>query len=220
MPDMQTNPDLENTGIITIVPMKPLSESKSRLAKSFSQEDREELSLGLLRRVTEAVKASSIGDLWVVGGDTRVRDAALNAGGQWIEEMGQDLNDTLGKAFERAFELGSAAMYLASDLPFIKASDVVSVQQASRQQDNISLAPARRDGGTNAILVPKGELFRPELGGKSFIKHLSQAAQLGVSVAICYSPGLGFDLDTPDDLEAYEHMEPGLMERLLPGRFP
>ena len=108
IPDMQTNPDLENTGIITIVPMKPLSESKSRLAKSFSQEDREELSLGLLRRVTEAVKASSIGDLWVVGGDARVRDAARNVGGQWIEEMGQDLNDTLGKAFERAFELASA----------------------------------------------------------------------------------------------------------------
>ncbi len=35
-------------------------------------------------------------------------------------------------------------------------------------------------------------------------------------MAICYSPGLGFDLDTVDDLETYEQMEPGLLERLVP----
>ena len=210
----------EANSIIAIIPMKPLSESKSRLSKKFPQEDREELALGMLRRVIGAVNSASISTFWVVGGDTRVRNAARDAGGLWLEEMGRNLNDTLGKAFERAFERGKAAMYLASDLPFIKASDVHSVLQASRQLNNISLAPARRDGGTNAILVPKGTPFRPELGGRSFVKHLSQAAKMGVSVAICYSPGLGFDLDTPDDLETYEHMEPGLLERLLPGRPP
>lgn len=216
--DGRESSDPETAGVITIIPMKPLSESKSRLSKEFSREDREELALGMLRRVIGAVKAASIGAFWVVGGDARVRNAAQNAGGLWLEEMGRNLNDTLGKAFEQAFVRGSAAMYLASDLPFIKSSDVHSVLQASRQQINISLAPARRDGGTNAILVPKGIPFRPELGGKSFVRHLSQAAKMGVSVAICYSPGLGFDLDTPDDLETYEHMEPGLLARLLPGR--
>ena len=111
--------------------------------------------------------------------------------------------------------MASAGLYVAGDLPFLKASDVHSILQASRRQNNISLAPARRDGGTNAILVPSGISFRPELGPHSFLKHLSQAAAIGVSVAICYSPGLGFDLDTADDLETYEHMEPGLLQRLL-----
>ena len=216
----QDSSDLEASGITVIIPMKPLSDSKSRLSKNFSRDDREDLALGMLRRVIGAVKAASIGPFWVVGGDDRVRNAARNAGGLWLEEMGRNLNDTLGKAFERAFERGNSAMYLASDLPFIKTSDVHSVLQSSRQQNNISLAPARRDGGTNAILVPQGLPFRPELGGKSFIRHMSQAANLGISVAICYSPGLGFDLDTPDDLESYEHMEPGLLERLLPRRSP
>lgn len=212
--------DPETAGIIAIIPMKPLSDSKSRLSKNFSKEEREDLALGMLRRVIGSVKAASIYNLWVVGGDARVRNVTRNAGGLWFEEMGRDLNDTLNMAFQRAFERGSSAMYLASDLPFIKASDVHSVLQASRQRSHISLAPARRDGGTNAILVPQGTPFRAELGGKSFIKHLAQAASMGVSVAICYSPGLGFDLDTPDDLETYEHMEPGLMERLLPRRPP
>ena len=210
--------DPEDAGIVVIIPMKPLADSKSRLSKNFTREEREDLALGMLRRVIGAVKAASIGVFWVVGGDTRVRNVTRSAGGIWHEEMGRNLNDTLDKAFERAFQRGSAAMYLASDLPFIKASDVHSVLQASRRQTSISLAPARRDGGTNAILVPQGIPFRPELGGKSFSRHISQAANMGISVAICYSPGLGFDLDTPDDLEAYEHMEPGLLERLLPQR--
>ena len=48
----------------------------------------------------------------------------------------------------------------------------------------------RRDGGTNAILVPQGVPFKPELGRRSFSKHLRQAAKLETSVAIAYSPGL------------------------------
>ena len=135
----------------------------------------------------------------------------------WMEELGRNLNDTVAMAFDRVFESGKAALYVAGDLPFLKASDIHSILQASRKQNNISLAPARRDGGTNAILVPSGVQFKPELGPRSFLKHLSQAATIGVSVAICYSPGLGFDLDTLDDLETYEHMEPGLLRRLLTG---
>jgi 2-phospho-L-lactate guanylyltransferase len=126
------------------------------------------------------------------------------------------LNDTLGKAFERASQQGKSALYVPGDLPFIKASDINSLVAASRRLHNITLVPARRDGGTNGILVPLGLVFRPELGRRSFTRHLSQAARLGVSVAICYSPGLSFDLDTLDDLEAYQHMEPGLLQRLSP----
>ena len=197
--------------------MKPLSGSKSRLSKDFSRQDREQLALGMLFRVINALKSASADSFWVVGGDDRVRKLAQDWGGTWFEEMGKNLNDTLGKAIDRAFEDGNSAMYLASDLPFIKASDVHSVVQASRQQSNISLAPARRDGGTNAILVPHGVAFRPELGPRSFINHLSQAARMGVSVAICYGPGLGFDLDTSADLETYEQMEPGFVQRLMSG---
>ena len=58
--------------------------------------------------------------------------------------------------------------------------------------------------------------FRPRLGDRSFTRHLAMAADLEVSVAICYSPGLGFDLDIPEDLETYQHMEPGLLDRLAP----
>lgn len=212
---MDQNPmvtDAEN--VIAIVPMKPLSKGKSRLSKSLSAEQRADLALGMLRRVVLAIKAASIENVWIVGGDERVRHMARNLGGVWMEELGHDLNDTLKKAFELAFEQGKSALYVAGDLPFLKPGDIHSMLQSSRRQGNVTLAPARRDGGTNAILVPYGVPLQPELGQKSFMKHLTQAARLETSVAINSSPGLGFDLDVVDDLETFQHMEPGLLERL------
>jgi hypothetical protein len=38
---------------------------------------------------------------------------------------------------------------------------------------------------------------------------------MGVSVAFYYSSGMGFDLDDGADLDEYEFMEPGLLDRLL-----
>ena len=207
-----TNPEYD---IIAIIPMKPLAEGKSRLSRSLTPEERANISVGMLRRVLGALRGASIEFVWVVGGDERVKNIARNQGGMWFEEMGRNLNDTLDKAIEQVFRRGKSALYIAGDLPFVKPSDIHSFIQASRGEGNVILAPARRDGGTNAMLIPHGVRFKPELGRRSFSKHLSQAAKLKTSVAIAYSPGLGLDLDVDDDLESYRHMEPGLMERLM-----
>ena len=204
----------ETSELVAVIPMKPLSQSKTRLAPHMSEEQRSDLVVGMLHRVLGAIKGSSIEMFWVVGGDERIRNVARNFDGIWMEELGRNLNDTLGKAFDELAGRNAAALYLAGDLPFLKPSDLHSLLRSSRRNTNITLAPARRDGGTNAILVPPGIPFRPELGPRSFSKHLSTAAAMEVSVAICYSPGLGFDLDITDDLETFQHMEPGLIDRL------
>ena len=204
----------DSESVIAIVPMKPLSRGKSRLAQSLSAEQRADLVLGMLRRVLLAIKAASIETVWVVGGDERVRNLTRNLGCDSIEELGKDLNDTLKKAFALAFEQGKSALFIAGDLPFLKPADVMSMMNSSRRQGNVTLAPARRDGGTNAIMVPHGVPLQPELGPGRVMKHLTPAARLETSVAINSSMGLGFDLDVVDDLETFQHMEPGLLERL------
>ena len=208
MPDIPT--------FIPIIPMKPLSEGKTRLAQQLTVDQRAELAAGMLRRVIAAIKGASIEFFWVVGGDDRVRRMTRNLDGIWFEEMGRNLNDTVTKGFEKAYHEGHSALYLPGDLPFIKPSDVISLLRSSERGTNVTLAPSRRDGGTNGIVVPHGIPFLPELGQRSFAKHLSQAASKEISVSISYSQGLAFDLDTIDDLESYEHMEPGLLKRLVP----
>ena len=72
-----TNQEYE---ITAIVPMKPLSEGKSRLSKSLSPEERANISVGMLRRVMSALQGASIDPIWVVGGDERVKNLARNQG--------------------------------------------------------------------------------------------------------------------------------------------
>jgi len=196
--------------------MKPLSEGKTRLARQLTADQRADLIAGMLRRVIAAIKGASIELFWVIGGDERVMQLTRNNDGLWFEELGRNLNDTVTRGFERAHQNGNPALYLPGDLPFIKPSDVTNLLRSSERGNNITLAPARRDGGTNGIVVPHGLPFVPQLGDRSFAKHLSQAAAKEISVSIYYSQGLGFDLDTIDDLESYEHMEPGLLQRLVP----
>ena len=50
----------EAFSVTAVVPMKPLSDSKTRLARKFSKEQRGDLAIGMLRRVIMAIQATSI----------------------------------------------------------------------------------------------------------------------------------------------------------------
>ena len=215
---------LTPTSVIAIVPMKPLSQGKSRLSPRLNPAQREALSGNLLQQVLRAVWGSrhavpgngSVEQAWVVGGDPGVKRLAAAEGAAWYEEDGGDINETLGLAFRRALDEGRTALFLPGDLPFLKPTDVYGILEASGKAKNVTLAPARLGGGTNGILVPPGltQPFHPQLGIGSFQRHLSQAGSLGLPVALYYSPGLAFDLDTAEDLEAGEFIAPGLTARL------
>ena len=216
---------MDTTGTVAIIPMKPLGQAKSRLSQELTSPQRMALSLNLLRRVLQAAMGLSPGSplgstlekVWVVGGDEDIQRVAVAEGASWFEEEGTGLNETLWLFFQRAFEERKSALYLPGDLPLVKPRDVGEMLSASRHLRNVTLAPARQGGGTNGILVPPqlSFPFKPALGPDSFRRHLRQAVDLGVSVAICYSPGLAFDLDTFDDLKAYEYMEPGFLETVM-----
>ena len=70
----------ESKNVIGIVPMKPLSKGKSRLAQALTAEQRADLALGMLRRVVLAIKSASVDTVWVVGGDERVRGLTQRLG--------------------------------------------------------------------------------------------------------------------------------------------
>ena len=149
----------DEPSVIPIIPMKPLTDGKSRLANYLSAEERADLTIGMLRRVLTAIRGADIDFFWVVGGDWRIRNLARNFDGLWMEDFGRNLNDTVDKAFDQIHQRGHSALYLPGDLPFLKPSDLHSLLRASVRRRNITLAPARRDGGTNGILVPLGIAF-------------------------------------------------------------
>ena len=204
---------MSGEGIVAIVPMKPLSESKTRLAGVLSQRERADLSLAMFGKVITAAR-HALGKVWVIGGDESVRTTAERLGALWLQDPGKDLNDSLAFALDRACEAEVSAIYLPADLPFVTATDVEKVVHASSAGETLTLSPAQQDGGTNAMLIPKCVSFPPLLGKDSFERHKRQASALGIPYAVCLTEGLGLDLDTPDDLARCDSLRPGFISSL------
>ena len=61
--------------------------------------------------------------------------------------------------------------------------------------------PRTRARGTNALLLSPPDVIEPQFGDASLEAHLRAAAEADASVQLVIDPALGFDLDTPDDLE-------------------
>jgi 2-phospho-L-lactate guanylyltransferase len=193
--------------------MKPLIQSKTRLAGVLSQQERADLSLAMFRRVVGAAK-EALGVAWVVGGDNTVRLTAESLGALWFEDPGKDLNASLAFALEKASKAEVSAIYLPADLPFVTAPDIEKVVQASVGGETLTLSPAQQDGGTNALLIPKCVSFPPLLGKDSFNRHKRQASALGIPYTVCLTEGLGLDLDTPDDLAQCDSLKPGFISSM------
>ena len=203
-------------GIVAVVPMKPLSQSKTRLAGVLSAKERANLSIAMFVRVVSAAR-DALGEVWVVGGDDAVRHTAENLNTIWYEDPGKDLNESLAFALNRACKNDLSAIYLPADLPFVVAADVEKVVQASGNGETLTLSPAQQDGGTNALLIPSCLPFPPALGQDSFRRHKQQAAQYGIPYTVCLSEGLGLDLDTPDDFALCEKRQPGFSAMIMSG---
>ena len=205
---------MTSSGIVAVVPMKPLSQSKTRLSGVLSQQERADLSLAMFSKVVAAAH-EALGAVWVIGGDEAVRLAAERLGAVWLEDPGNDLNDSLSFALDRACIGGNSAIYLPADLPFVTSADIAKIAQASNGGETLTLSPAQQDGGTNAMLIPKCLSFPPLLGKDSFKRHKQQASSLGIPYTVCLSEGLKLDLDTPDDLALCEKRQPGFMSAMI-----
>ncbi|MSQ11933.1 MAG: 2-phospho-L-lactate guanylyltransferase [Dehalococcoidia bacterium] len=197
--------------ILAVVPMKPLDSAKSRLAPSLSERQRTAIAVRLLKTVLSAATACpSVSRTCVVGGDARVQEAAAAIGAAWEDDGGADLNTVLDAAFGRWFHQGGdAALFLPADLPLVERGDLGRLVEASGGLRAVVLAPAARDGGTNAVLMPRTLRFPFRLGpGGSYERHLRQAKGLGYPVARYAGEAVGLDVDTLDDLNRWRSLHP------------
>lgn len=195
--------------------MKPITEGKSRLATSVSEERRSLLSLGMLARVlVSALSTPYVEDVVVYGGNGPVRRACDRLGAVWRPDPGAGLNGCLEVAFSDAAEEGiDYALFLPADLPLATAGDLSLFLKAA-DGARLALAPDLADEGTNALLVDLTVSFPTRLGEASFNRHVEQAERLEIDHIIYRSEGLGLDIDTPTDIERLIELEPGLWERL------
>jgi 2-phospho-L-lactate guanylyltransferase len=196
-----------------VVPLRGIESGKSRLGQALDAEERETLVLGLLGRTLDVLAAWSPAErVYLVTGDAVTADLASRALPTMTlvgEPDEGGLNAALVAAREAARAGGATAvLMLPADLPLVDGpvldrllDGADAAVAAGKGHPLVVVAPADARGGTNALLVSPVDLIDPCFGESSLAAHLLAASAVDATVQLVHDPALGFDLDTPDDLE-------------------
>jgi 2-phospho-L-lactate guanylyltransferase len=194
-----------------LVPVRGRDAGKSRLGEMLDAEEREALILGLLERLLETVESwPACRRVFVVSADPGVREFAREHGATaLVEPADVDLNGALRHARDAAVARHSTAiLILPADLPLVSTAGLdrlLDAADAALAAGNgrplVVAAPSDARGGTNALLLSPPTVIDPAFGPGSLEAHVRAARLADASVQLVIDPQLGFDLDTPDDLE-------------------
>ena len=199
--------DMEDIIYRAIIPVKSLSEAKSRLAPHFTQHQRETLALDMLRHVVQTLCASQEFELvTVVSPDMRVLEKARIWGARASLEERSGHNPALHMAALRELAEGAGALLtISADLPLLTPGDIDVMVERSTRFD-VVLAPSMDETGTNAVLA-RPPLVVPYLFGvNSLEKHLRAARRRGLSTSLYASRGLSLDIDIIEDVQELERI--------------
>ena len=206
--------DLSN--LHAIVPARGSGVGKSRLGEALDAEERQTLVVGLLLQTLDVLASwPACRSTHVVTADPLIKRLVRTSstGAATVPETRTaDLNQALLDGRERAMKAGaSAVIYLPADLPHLAANALDSLLEAADAclaagsgGPVVVIAPADARVGTNALLVAPPQTIEPHFGEASLEAHLRAAAVAEASLQLVDDPALGFDLDTPEDLERLE----------------
>jgi 2-phospho-L-lactate guanylyltransferase len=193
--------------IWAIVPVKPFLRSKSRLAAVLTPQERAGLSREFLGHALAVLRqVPAIRQTLVISRDPAALALAHAQGVHTVTEAGApDLNSALTRATQAALMQGAGAvLILPTDLPFLGPEDVRALIEMDEPGPVVSIAPDRREVGTNALFVAPPGLLPYAFGEHSFARHMALAQAAGARLRVCRLPGAALDIDGPDDLEMYQ----------------
>ena len=191
------------------MPHRGLAEGKSRLSGVLDDAARFELNRDLLQRtlitVTEWLRDAQ--QCIVVSPCSAARALAVAHGAQALLDTDTHLNNALaaGAAHARA-QNAHKVLIVPGDLPLLSAAaldSLIAMDTRDAAQTTV-IAPDRHGEGTNALLV-NAAATPFAFGAHSFERHRALALARGDVVHTCTHQALAFDLDTPEDLDTWQH---------------
>ncbi len=183
---------------VLAVPVKSLSEAKSRLSSTLSPLERGALTLAMFEDVLDAAVGVTGWMTWVVSSDEAVNEIASRRRVRAIFEERPPLARAVRQVEREAVEAGVDALaVLLADTPLVTTEALVS---ALHTLGPVVLAPDADELGTNLLVRRPPRVIAARFGFESFRKHIETAAGAGVPAAVVRLAELGFDLDVPGDI--------------------
>ncbi|WP_184572600.1 2-phospho-L-lactate guanylyltransferase [Streptomyces zagrosensis] len=185
-----------------VVPLKPLSRAKSRLADAASDGLRPGLALAFAQdTVSAALACPGVRDVVVVTDDPLAAAELSALGASTVPDSpGNGLNAALmhGVAAVRSRRPEAAVAALNADLPALRPAELQRVLSAAANFPRAFLADATGIGTTLLAAAPKREL-NPAFGGPSRARHRATGAH---DILLADVISVRQDVDTGLDLRA------------------
>ena len=184
-----------------VIPVKALSQAKTRLSPILDGEERAALCLSMLEDILGAIKGAATPlELRVLTSDPRVAELCSRQRVMvWREPKSVGLNESLRKAVETCRRQGiSRALFMPGDIPLVQSEDID--QLCSLQEVQVAVTPAWDGKGTNALLLKPPDVIPFRFGPESFDAHVREAKTRGLKVQVAPFQRISWDIDHPEDL--------------------
>ncbi len=204
------------------VPVKGFAGAKQRLAPALTAPQRQALARAMLTDVLTALAAAPLAGILVCTADPEAAALARGFGATLTEDDATAGHTAAVTSMGRwLIARGVGAMLtLPGDLPRLTAAEIAALIAAAAPAPSFTIAPARDLQGSNAILLAPPDAVALRFGEDSYFPHLAAARAAGIGPVSVPLPGIGHDIDTPEDLAALRALPArgaGAVEALLAG---
>lgn len=190
-----------------VIPIKQLSDAKQRLSGMLNPDERKTLFTAMVEDVLTAVEAcTAIDRIVIVTDDAEVAELAIGYGAEIRPEpdcpgLIEAVTQT-GQAL--AAEGVDCMVFLPGDVPLVTPEELEVVMEGFglSADPEFLIVPASDLGGSNCVAVSPPDCMVYGFGEDSFRRHIRLAKEQGIEAQVAKLPGLGLDIDTPEDLRA------------------
>lgn len=189
--------------LVVAVPVKDLTHAKQRLIGALSVAERVELARAMLRDVLRALAAADLDGVWVITRDPAATAIARGLGAEAVSEA-ENRGHTAAVALAQAEAVRRGARIFVTvpgDVPCVTADELRALADGVREGKPI-FVPSRSGLGTNGVALAPPDAMALTFGEPSFARHLETARARGLTPRVLTLPGLGLDVDSPEDLAA------------------
>jgi len=192
-----------------VIPVKGLTESKTRLSTHLQGDKRKILVEALLDDVLSSISRSKVyGTIMVISPDENVAGRIRLQKVSFLKQTGIGLN----RAVEQANRLATLAharslTTVLADIPLVEPGDFKEIVGLGSSSRRVTLAPSMK-GGTNVMLTSPPGVISPSYGRWSYSKHLRRAQAGGLNAYSISNRRVSYDIDTVSNLVELRKLDP------------
>ena len=201
-------PSVNGTGRLwAVVPAKGFAHAKSRLMPLLSFDERRTLAAAMLADVLSTLtRAPCLAGVMVVTSERELVAIAREASAVVISDNGCEGTESAAVAAgaHRLADMGQDGMLvIPADVPLVTVDDVEAIVRRHHAAPSVTLVPATRDRGTNALACSPPAAISCHFGDDSLRAHIETARAAGIDPRIVRLERVGLDIDRPDDLAEF-----------------